>query len=304
MLDIDSLSLPCWCASLTITKTSLAKRESAFVRWKQVAERHPCVLLATCERLEWYGSSPVELSRLAEKESLTCYHGAACMEHLMRVAAGWESTFVGESDVQGQVKRAYAEAVRLHQLPSALHYLFQKSLRAAKLLRQQTPQVHTGLAQVASQMLLDHTSDGETLVFIGASAMNRGILHALQGVKRNKVLLSRYPKKAQRFPPWVEIVDWPHAEWLEQAHAICCATRSEEIWVEGVSPVTRLILDLSVPRRINPDLGRQVTLCNVDQVLAMVGDRSNVLHGNQTMLRELMLRYLGMWQSKRIMAYA
>src|SRR3954452_18652311 len=90
------------------------------------AAAHGCeaVLLSTCNRTELYlacapGSDAVEqaaallAARLGDQAAdaarfLYVHRPRAAAEHLFRVTAGLESMIVGEPQIQGQVKDAYA----------------------------------------------------------------------------------------------------------------------------------------------------------------------------------------------------
>ena len=295
--------MPCWCLSLTASQATLEQREELFQSWIQLAQVFPSIFLATCQRLELYfheeSSMQHVLHWIQHLPQVVEYRGAACLEHLISVTAGWESAFFGESEIQGQVKRAYAEAAARWPLPSALHFLFQKSLRASKRLRQQSPSVSSSsIAQVASQLLLQHTDPGGPIALVGASSMNRAIAYALQGTPRPLILLSRHPKKAGRFPAWVQQVEWEERERALSAQALCCATRSDGIWIDRVGAEMRFILDLSVPRRVSPQLAHQVSLLNVDQLFSM-GGSSIAASVDPLELQSLADHYLKIWSQKQ-----
>jgi len=82
------------------------------------------VYLQTCNRVELYRGDGI-----ADKD---------IVEHLFRVVSGLESAMIGESHIQGQVKRAYGESIDNEHISGGLHRLFQAVLRCGKRVRTET----------------------------------------------------------------------------------------------------------------------------------------------------------------------
>lgn len=116
-----------------------------------------CAILATCNRIELYtvstGAAPegCELGVLAglhavEKpfiaEHAAAHRGTAVIEHLYAVATGLDSQMVGEAEILGQVKDAYADALARGATGPVLNRVFQKGFRAAAWAR-----THTGIGR-------------------------------------------------------------------------------------------------------------------------------------------------------------
>ena len=111
------------------------------------------LMLATCNRVEVYGSAAVlhrdgancALARrgrqrepLEDAGAFYRYEGEECVRHLFRVAAGLDSMVIGETEILGQVKKAYANARESGNAGPLLHRLFQRAFRVAKQVRSRT----------------------------------------------------------------------------------------------------------------------------------------------------------------------
>src|SRR5579864_7752109 len=111
------------------------------------------LLLSTCNRVEIYAAAENFIPTnkivrcLARTRTLELdgqvgnfyrYEAADCVRHLFRVASGLDSMVVGETEILGQVKKAY-EAARITGAASRyLHRLFQRAFRVAKQVRTHT----------------------------------------------------------------------------------------------------------------------------------------------------------------------
>ena len=71
------------------------------------------------------------------------------VQHLLEVAAGVDSQVVGETEILGQVKEAYASAQARHSTGPVLNRMFQKTFQAAKHVRTHTA-IGEGQISVAS----------------------------------------------------------------------------------------------------------------------------------------------------------
>lgn len=112
-----------------------------------------CLLLNTCNRTEVYGASHSSfspqvlhqyLSEFCQVESDFLkrhsyqHSGGKVIEHLFGVASGVDSQMVGETEILGQVKKAYDDACLRNTSGKMLNRLFQKGFQAAKWARTNT----------------------------------------------------------------------------------------------------------------------------------------------------------------------
>ncbi|MEK9772974.1 MAG: glutamyl-tRNA reductase [Opitutae bacterium] len=112
-----------------------------------------CLVLNTCNRTEIYGAAnqSFEIDRLVEylanfrqlsddfiKQKTYLRTGKEMVRHLFEVASGIDSQMVGETEILGQLKKAYDDASERNSTGKLLNRLFQKSFQAAKWARTNT----------------------------------------------------------------------------------------------------------------------------------------------------------------------
>jgi len=123
--------------------------DAALVRSTLGARYGGAVLLSTCNRFEVYAStvpragderpeSLLQALGLPPQPGLRELRGAEAAEHLFRVAGGLESMVLGESEILGQVRRAYTGAVEAGVADATLSHLFHEALRVGRRAREET----------------------------------------------------------------------------------------------------------------------------------------------------------------------
>ncbi|OBK25675.1 glutamyl-tRNA reductase [Mycobacterium asiaticum] len=177
------------------------------------------LVLSTCNRVEIYavveafhgglsaiGQVLAEYSGLSmgdlTKHAYVRYSEAA-VEHLFAVASGLDSAVVGEQQVLGQVRRAYATAEANSAVGRVLHELAQRALSVGKRVHAETAIDAAGASVVSVALDIAArklgTMAGKTAVVVGAGAM--GALSAAHlsraGIGRVRVL-NRSLTRAQR----------------------------------------------------------------------------------------------------------
>ena len=149
------------------------------------------MVLSTCNRVEVYavveafhGGLSVIGQVLSEHSGmsmgdLTKYayvrYAEAAVEHLFAVTSGLDSAVVGEQQVLGQVRRAYAAAEANHTVGRTLHELAQRALSVGKRVHSETGIDAAGasVVSVALEMAGSRLSGlaGRTAAVIGAGSM-------------------------------------------------------------------------------------------------------------------------------------
>lgn len=112
-----------------------------------------CLLLNTCNRTEIYGASNNgftpdllhqylrdfrELDADLIQKHFYQFSGKKVVNHLLEVATGIDSQMVGETEILGQVKKAYEDACDRKVAGKILNRLFQKGFQSAKWARTNT----------------------------------------------------------------------------------------------------------------------------------------------------------------------
>ncbi|MBS4728643.1 glutamyl-tRNA reductase [Mycobacterium sp. SM1] len=177
------------------------------------------MLLSTCNRVEVYavvdafhgglsaigqvlsehsGMSMAELTRYAYVR-----YSEAAVEHLFAVASGLDSAVIGEQQVLGQVRRAYATAEANRSVGRVLHELAQRALAVGKRVHTETAIDAAGASVVSVAVGMAENKlgglAGKTVVVVGAGAMGAlSVAHLTRlGVGHVRVVNRSLPR-AQR----------------------------------------------------------------------------------------------------------
>lgn len=249
------------------------------------------MVLSTCNRVEVYavvdafhGGLSVIGQVLSEHSGmslgdLTKYayvrYAEAAVEHLFAVASGLDSAVVGEQQVLGQVRRAYAAAEANHTVGRTLHELSQRALAVGKRVHTETGIDAAGASVVS--VALDTAEGklgslaGRTAVVIGAGSMGSlAAKHlARAGVERIHVV-NRSQPRAKRLAAsirelGIESQPFPFDHLpplLTDADVVVCCTGAVRPVVSladvhrglahGQEPKQLVICDLGMPRDVDP----------------------------------------------------
>jgi glutamyl-tRNA reductase len=275
------------------------------------------VLLSTCNRVELYAASADDAAPTCRQwvEFLAGFHDVAAdrilahtyvredfaaIRHLFLVASSLDSMVVGEPQILAQVKQAYRAAAQQQAAGPMIHGMFQTALKTARRVASET-RLHqhrvsissVAVADVAAQ-IFERFDDKQTLV-IGAGEMAEETLKYLrqQGTVRITVV-NRHADRAEalatrwqgQVAPWEQL---PQA--LAAADLVISATGAQTVLITlsqflGIEPARRgrplLILDLAVPRDIDPAIGERsgVYLYSIDDLKAAC-DRNKRARDNE-----------------------
>ena len=258
-------------------------------------------ILSTCNRTELYCavSEPAaahgalvhwlaETSALPQGELLSHLYALPqrdAVRHAFRVASGLDSMVLGETQILGQMKEAARRAQAAGALGTHLHQLFDRSFAVAKEVRSQTEigSAAVSLAAAAVRLakrMFDTLSDTRVL-FVGAGQMiELAALHFAAQHPREMVVANRSLERAEALAQQVSARTMHLAELpgeLQHFDIVVSGT-SSCLPIIGLGMVDRasraregrpmFILDLAVPRDIEPEAGRlnNVFLCTIDDL--------------------------------------
>ena len=269
-----------------------------------------CLLLSTCNRTEVYaytaGRSDDEAIRNWMSEfcnvpqadfSPHTYSvaGHKAAEHLFRVAAGIDSMVVGETQILGQVKDAYAAASELGTTGSVLNTLFQQAASVGKRARTETAISRGASSAGSAAVLLARSIFGElsgcAVLIVGAGKMADLTIEHLTSSGISHVLVANrtYAKAAELAERFhgeaVKFEEMPNA--LARADIAITSTGAKRpiISRDMMHQAMRarrgrpvFLIDIAVPRDIEADVSKldDVFLYNIDDLQAVVeSDKAN-----------------------------
>jgi len=262
-----------------------------------------CLVLNTCNRVEIYGVTGNGEPKAELLGRLAALHGIPAKEleahsfflegedavcHAFEVAAGLDSQMVGENEILGQLKDAYARASDQRQTGRVLNRVFQKSFQAAKWVRTNTgvSKGQVSIGNIATELALRVTGDlaEANVVLLGNGEVGEKTTQALvsRGAERIVVAgrnLDHARALADQFTGAAASLDkLPHL--LESADILIGATASPE------PIVTRALLEPLMDRRpVQPLIAIDTALPR--DIEASVEDISNVYLYNLDHLAEI-----------------
>jgi glutamyl-tRNA reductase len=276
-------------------------------RVERVGRTPEAALLSTCNRTELYCAADPALTQelvrpaidwlagvgdvSAEQLMAHSYvmEGGQVARHAFRVASGLDSMVLGEPQILGQMKQAVREADEAGTLGSTLHQLFQRSFSVAKEVRSSTEIGAHSISMAAvsvrlAAQLFENLNEMRVL-FVGAGEMielvathfaarrPRAIAVANRTLERGEKLAGRFGAEA------IRLADL--SSRLAEFDAVISCTASS-LPIIGLGAAERalkarkhrpmLMIDLAVPRDIEPEIGRldDVYLYTLDDLSSLV----------------------------------
>jgi glutamyl-tRNA reductase len=237
------------------------------------------LLLSTCNRFEYYWSGGEDgenwLRRVAQargatiQTGLTRRDGEAAVRHLFLVAAGLDSQILGETEILGQVRRAYDAARAAGTTTRDMDLILSGALSAGRRVRRETMlgRHPASVSSAAVDLVAERwgTIGSRGVIVLGAGEAAEGILRALhERGATNIVLLSRRPERAMALAhAWgTNVGDLSQLEQklggadllvVATASARAVVTRAELAGVADRGGSRDLVVvDLGVPRNVDP----------------------------------------------------
>jgi glutamyl-tRNA reductase len=237
------------------------------------------LLLSTCNRCEYYWSGSEDgeafLGRLAQTRGgasrtvFTRHDGEAAVRHLFVVAAGLDSQVLGETEILGQVRRAYDAARAAGTTTRDMDLILSGALAAGRRVRRETMlgRHPTSVSSAAVDLVAERWGSigARGVVVLGAGEAAEGILRALsRRGATNVALLNRHPERARVLAEaWGATAgDLDQLEQrLEGADLLVVATASAHPVVSSAELAhvaarrgnrELFVVDLGVPRNVDP----------------------------------------------------
>jgi len=228
--------------------------------------------LQTCHRSETYVvTTDPETGRRALDETIETVPGDSVtrmgheesLEHLLRVTAGLESMVLGEDQILGQVRRAFADARAVGAIGPVLDEAITKALHVGERARTETA-INEGIVSIGSAAarlaVREGISKPATGLVIGAGEMGALAVEPLSELVDDLLVANRTIARAEALCRRVAgeahalaLDDLPTA--LATADVVVSATGSRDpiLGIEALRDAGEtLVIDLARPRDVSP----------------------------------------------------
>ncbi len=273
---------------------SFTKREAgeAMTAIKGMEGIHGCVILSTCNRMEIWtslredreGSLYEILCRIkgisdeSYREYFVARQDREAVRHLFCLTGGLKSQILGEDQILTQVKDALSLAREAFATDGVLEVLFRMAATAGKRIKSEVVfhRANPSVIHQAIRMLRSQGFEvaGKKCMVIGNGEMGKMAAQTLAEAGGDvTVTIRQYRSGMVNIPQGCQRIDYGRRmELLPQCDLVVSATASpnctlpEELFhqVELTRPL--LLIDLAVPRDIDPRLGQweEITLYDMD----------------------------------------
>jgi glutamyl-tRNA reductase len=284
-----------------------ARVPSTLQRLRESGVADEAVILSTCNRVEIYAVTSLEprQSFAALQEFLVHCHDyrnpltdeiytftePQSIEHLFQVACGLDSMVLGETEILGQLKKAYDLALQHSHTGAILNKAFQKAFNVAKQIRTET-NIQKGSVSVGSvavelaEKIFNTLKDRQVMV-IGAGETSektarallsrgaRSIIVSNRSYERAEALADELGGRAVHFEDWArefETIDIVISSTSAPHYVLNRAKLELLLKARRNRPL--LLIDIAVPRDIDPDVNflEDVYLYNIDDLQAIAED--------------------------------
>jgi len=275
----------------------------------QLLLQHPGVneglILSTCNRVEMLvrtqnGSADLrgfwgnyfQLDADAYKSHLYEYCGRDAIGHLFRVAASLDSMVVGEPQILGQVKEAYATARAVGAIHSQLDQLVKRAFAVAKRVRSQTAvgSSPVSVASVAVELAekVFGSLRGKTVFLVGAGKMSElaarhllshgaeSIFVANRSYDRAVQLAEKFNGRAIRFEHLYETCNCADIVITSTGAPFAIFRREHgDLFLSRRKNRPMLFIDIAVPRDVDPEMNNLdgIFVYNIDDLQQAVSTK-------------------------------
>ncbi|UJR78477.1 glutamyl-tRNA reductase [Sandaracinus amylolyticus] len=254
---------------------------------KELAERAhlaEAVMISTCNRVEVYGVAADSTGVRRAREVLAARmpdgaldphlyerSGAEAVRHAFRVASSLDSMVVGEPQILGQFKEAYAAATEAGVIGGLLDRCFAKAFAVAKRVRTETgiASGSVSVSSIATDLAKKIFGDlnGKRVLLIGAGKMGESAAKHLrkQGAKLFVLNRSREralelakacdgePRSLSELPGELALADVAIASTSSDRFVVTTDLMKEVVRARKYRPL--FLIDIAVPRNVDPRVG-------------------------------------------------
>jgi glutamyl-tRNA reductase len=259
------------------------------------------VIVSTCNRVELYAAAVGDDARACSvlqgfllrsrgyaehvRGEIYALREPESVEHLFKVACGLDSMALGETEILGQIKKAYDLALQHKHTGGCLNKAFQKAFNVAKHIRTHT-QIQRGSISIASVAVelaekIFSSLSARTVMVIGAgdtsektarALLSRGahrVLVTNRSLDRALALAQNLGGQAVAFDNWS--AEFQHVDIIVSStsapHYVLDRAKLEPLLKTRGSRAL-LLIDIAVPRDIEPEVNflENVYLYNIDDL--------------------------------------
>jgi glutamyl-tRNA reductase len=268
---------------IAISREELAETTRALAAVPGVAE---CMIVSTCNRVELlaavdgpeadltgflhrrFGLDPLLLApHIYERRD------REAVRHLFRVAASLDSMVVGEPQILGQVKEAFAVARAAGTVAGQLEHLLQSAFAAAKKVRSET-EIGANSVSIASVAVeLAHkifgSLEGRTVLLVGAGKMSElAARHLAQQGAGTILVCNRTEARARRMAEEFQGRVIPFGQLYESASdadIVISSTGAPDpifrrehgrLFMQRRRNRPMFFIDIALPRDVDPAMGK------------------------------------------------
>jgi glutamyl-tRNA reductase len=279
--------------------------DKAVSAMKAVPDIRECMFLSTCNRVEItaVAEEPVvaeeaalkilcELGNRSREEispSIYRHRDREAVRHMFRVASSLDSMVVGEPQILGQVKQAYAKAVKDKTSGVILNRLMHRTFRVAKRVRTETgisaSAVSVSYAAVELARKIFHLLEDKTVLIVGAGEMAELAAKHLTAHGAAKILVAnRTLARALELAKSIggQAISFEEMETrLLEADIVITSTGASQpiITYDKIKGCLRkrknrplFFIDIAVPRDVDPQVNRlpNVYVYDIDDLKGVV----------------------------------
>lgn len=256
------------------------------------------IVTSTCNRTELYGFAehPFKLIKLLcdntkgtvdeFTEVAYIYKGTDAIAHMFKVGSGLDSQILGDFEIISQLRNSARLSKKYNLLNAFTERLINAVIQASKRIKTET-EISSGATSVSFasvQYIMSNISQvsEKNILLFGTGKIGRNTCENLVKHTKNDhiTLINRTKTKAEEIAGKFNLLVKDYAnlnEEINNSDVLIVATGALNPTVDKQCIITEkplLILDLSIPRNVNPDVLEldNVTLVHLDDLSQMTDD--------------------------------